>query len=35
MDDDFLKYGDMIMLFCDSSHSYLTTIGFNSPELFV
>jgi len=35
MDDDFVKFGDQIMLFSDSSHGYLTTIGFSSPELFV
>jgi hypothetical protein len=35
MDDDFLKFGDLIMLFSDLSHGYLTTIGFASPELFI
>ena len=30
-----MKYGDNIMLFSDSSHGYLTTIGFSSPDLFV
>lgn len=35
MDDDFLKYGDQIMLFSDTAHGYLSTIGFSTPELFV
>ena len=35
MDDDFLKYGDQILLYSDSIHGYITTIGFNSPKILV
>ena len=33
MDDDFLKYGDQILLYSDSVHGYISTIGFNAPKV--
>ena len=35
MEEDFLKYGDFICLYTDSSKGYLTSIGFNSPEIYI
>lgn len=29
-----MKFGDKILLYSDSAFAYLTTMGFNSPELF-
>ena len=35
MDEDFLKMGDHICLFSDSAYGYMTSMGFNSPEIYI
>lgn len=35
MDSEFLKYGDQICLYSEEACGYLTTIGFNSPKLYI
>lgn len=35
MEEEFLKFGDQIMLFSEKASGYLTTMGFNSPELYI
>ncbi len=33
MEEEFLKFGDQICLYSDKAKGYITTMGFNSPEL--
>jgi hypothetical protein len=35
MDQEFLKLGDQIALFSDESKGYLTSMGFNSPQIYL
>ena len=35
MDEDFLKYGDQIVLYSDTADGYLTSMSFNAASVHV